>query len=124
MKLHIVFFAAALGLAANAFGATPAPAAGTGMGPAGHHDFCKQNAQECTDLATKFDQWCSANADKCVKLKAFVEKRREWCEKNDENKGKCEAMMHRMHKHPKGNQTQGGNQGDSGNDDASTPPLN
>ena len=116
MKLHVVFFAAALGLAANAFGATPAPAAGTGMGPAGHHDFCQQNAQECKDEAAKFDQWCSANADKCVALKARVEKRREWCESN---KDKCEEMMKRMHERHHGDKD---NQGDD-NDDASSPPA-
>ena len=114
MKLHIVFLAAALGLATTAFGATPAPAAGTGMGPAGHHDFCQQNAQECKDEAAKFDQWCSANADKCVALKARVEKRREWCEAN---KDKCEEMMKRMHEHMRDHK------GDQGGDDEPTPPA-
>ena len=113
MKLKAIFFAAALlGLSAAAFGASPAPAAGTGSGPMKHEGFCKQNASECQDLAGKFDSWCSANADKCVALKAFVEKRRERCEAN---KDKCEEMMERMHERRQEKQSQGS--------DSSTPPA-
>ena len=117
MKLQTAFFAAALlGLSAAAFGASPAPAAGTGMGPMKHEGYCKQNAQECKDSAAKFDQWCSANADKCVALKTMVEKRRERCEANKE---KCEEMMERMHERREAKKGQGTEQ--SG--DTSTPPA-
>ena len=120
MKLRTLFFAALLGLLSTAaFAAnTPAPAAGTGMGPMhGGMGMCQQNAQECKDLAGKFDQWCSANADKCTAMKAHMEKRREWCEKNMD---KCKEMMERMHKHRHGDhgQDQGGD-----DDDTSSPPA-
>ncbi len=115
MKLKTAFFAAALlGLSAAAFGASPAPAAGTGSGPMKHEGYCKQNAQECQDAAAKFDSWCSANADKCVALKAMVEKRRERCEAN---KDKCEEMMERMHERRQEKQ------GQSGDNGASSPPV-
>ena len=118
MKLRIVFLAALLGLSASAFAAnTPAPAAGTGMGPM-HGGMCKQNAQDCQQLAAKFDQWCSANADKCTDVKAHVEKHREWCE---QNKDKCQKMMERMHKHRHGDKQ---DNDDSDDDDTSSPPSN
>ena len=113
MRLHIVFLAAALlGLSAAAFGATPAPGASTGSGP---HGMCAKNAQECKDEAAKFDQWCSANADKCTAMKAHMEKRREWCEANKE---KCEKMMKRMHDRHHGDKDQNGDQ----DDDTTSPP--
>ena len=116
MKLKTAFFAAALlGLSAAAFGA--APAAGTGSGPMKHEGYCKQNAQECKDSAAKFDEWCSANADKCVALKTMVEKRRERCEANKE---KCEEMMERMHERREAKKGQGDNQDQSNG--SSTPP--
>ena len=113
MKLKVLLFAAALGLASSAFGASPAPAAGTGGGPMKHEGYCKQNAQECKDTAAKFDQWCSANADKCVALKTMVEKRRERCEAN---KDKCEEMMERMHERREAKKDQGQST------DTSSPP--
>ena len=117
MKLKAIFFAAALlGLSAAAFGASPAPAAGTGSGPMKHEGFCKQNASECQDLAGKFDSWCSANADKCVALKAMVEKHRERCEANKE---KCEEMMERMHERREAKK----GQSDSQSSDTSSPPA-
>lgn len=119
MKPRSFLFAALLGLSFSAFAAnTPAPAAGTGMGPA-HGGFCAQNAGECKDLATKFDQWCTENADKCVALKAHVEKRREWCE---QNKDKCQKMMKRMHERHGEKQGQGDDDSDNG-DDTSSPPA-
>ena len=121
MKLHILLVSALLGLSFSAFAAnTPAPAAGTGMGPM-HGGMCKENAQECKDLAGKFDQWCSANADKCTALKAHVEKHREWCE---QNKDKCKEMMERMHKHRHGDKGDDGQDQDQGgdDDDTSSPP--
>lgn len=91
MKIQTLLFTALLGLACSAaFGDTPAPAAGTDAGP---HGMCAKDADQCTQLAAKFDQWCQANAQKCVDLKAHVEKRREFCEQNQE---KCKAMMHHM----------------------------
>ena len=104
MKLKTAFFAAALlGLSAAAFGADPTPAAGTGAGPMQHEGYCKKNASECQDKAAQFDAWCSANADKCVALKAHVEKVREFCSKDAASKQKCEDfhkhMRARMKKH-------------------------
>jgi hypothetical protein len=113
MKLNILILSALLGLSATAFGASPAPSAGTGTGPMQHEGFCKQNASECQQLAAKFDSWCSANADKCVSLKAFVEKHRERCEANKE---KCKEMMERMHDRHHGDQDKGDD------DDTSSPP--
>ncbi|HEV2332726.1 MAG TPA: hypothetical protein VGV16_06150 [Gammaproteobacteria bacterium] len=91
MKIQTLLFTALLGLACSAaFGATPAPAAGSHTDS---HGMCAQSQDQCTELAAKFDQWCSANADKCTAMKAHMEKRREWCE---QNKDKCEKMMRRM----------------------------
>ena len=116
MRLHAFFFAAALALAGSAaFAAnTPAPGAGSAGGPM-KGGMCKQDAQECQALAGKFDQWCSANADKCTAMKAHIEKHREWCEAN---KDKCKEMMQRMHKR----RGQGQQGDDSDDDDTSSPP--
>lgn len=120
MKLKIAIFAAALlGLSAAAFGANPAPAAGTAMGPMHHEGYCKQHAQECKDTAAKFDSWCSANADKCVALKAFVEKHRERCEANKE---KCKEMMERMHDRHHGDQDKDDDK-NGGDEDTASPPA-
>lgn len=113
MKLRTLFLSAALAFTASAFGASPAPAAGTGSGPM-HGGMCTKSPDQCQQLAAKFDQWCSANADKCVALKAFVEKRRERCEAN---KDKCEEMMERMHERRQEKQ------GQSGDNGASSPPA-
>ena len=118
MKLSTLFFAALLGLmsAAALADKTPAPAAGTGGGPM-KGGMCQQNAQECQQLAAKFDQWCSANADKCTAMKAHMEKHLEWCE---QNKDKCEKMMERMRKHH--HEEQDENHGGD-DDDTSSPPA-
>jgi len=116
MKLRIILLSALLGLASSAFAATPAPAGDSSMGPA-KGGFCAQNAGECKDLATKFDQWCTENGDKCTAAKAHMEKHREWCE---QNKDKCEKMMKRMHERrgKKQDEDQGGD-----DDDTSSPPA-
>jgi hypothetical protein len=99
MKLKFVFFAALLALTGSAFGATPPPPASTGMGPtAKHQGPCERDPSQCQAEAAKFDNWCQANADKCVRLKAWAEKRREFCEAN---KPKCEKMRQKMHEHMK-----------------------
>ena len=98
MKLKTVLFAALLALAGSAFAATPAPSASTADYPHPGMKYCSEHAQECKDNAAKFDQWCSANADKCTALKNWAEKRREYCEANGQ---KCEEMMHKMHEHMK-----------------------
>jgi hypothetical protein len=85
MKLPALILSAVLGFAAAASFAD-APAAGNTPPASG---MCKTNSQECTQLAQQFDQWCSANADKCTALKAHIEKHREFCE---QNKDKCQAM--------------------------------
>ena len=118
MKLRLLMFSALLGLSFSAFAAnTPAPAAGTGMGPM-KGGMCQKNAQECKDLSAKFDQWCSANADKCTAVKAHVEKHREWCEAH---KDKCKDMMERMH-HRHGMKQDKDEDSDEG-DDTSSPPA-
>ena len=112
MKIQTLLFTALLGLAASAaFGATPAPAAGTGAGAPGPHGICAKSPDQCTQLAAKFDTWCQANAQKCVDLKAHIEKHREWCE---QNQAKCKAMMQHMRHHGPRRQ-EGGNQDDGGN---------
>ncbi len=87
MKLNTFIFAGLLALSGAAFAGTPAPAASTGAQPGmGHHDhmdMCKEHAQECKDDAAKFDTWCAANADKCMGVKAFAEKRIEWCSSHE-----------------------------------------
>src|SRR6185437_6771051 len=96
MKLKTLLFASLLALAGTAFGATPPPSASTGT--SAHMGPCKKDPAKCQAAAAKFDQWCSANAEKCTDLKAWAEKRREFCEAN---KPKCEEHMHRMHEHMK-----------------------
>lgn len=113
MKLQTLLFAAALAFAGSAFSATPTPAAGTGAGPA-HEGMCKTSPDQCQQLAAKFDQWCTSDADKCTAMKAHIEKRREWCENNKE---KCKQMMQKMHAHRGQNQS-----GDD--DDTTSPPSN
>ena len=94
MKLKAIVFTALLALAGSAFAASPAPAASTGMGPGAKHEGpCEKDQAKCQAEAAKFDQWCSANADKCMKLKAWAEHRREACEKNKE---KCQERMEKM----------------------------
>ncbi|MGE5624625.1 MAG: hypothetical protein ACM3ZT_03660 [Bacillota bacterium] len=92
MKPRHILMAALLGLVSTAvFAANPAPAAATGgsMGHGPGMKFCESHAKDCADQAAKFDQWCSANAQKCTDLKAFVERHREWCEAN---KGECKEV--------------------------------
>lgn len=113
MKLRVVFLAALLGLAIPAFADNPVPAAGGNPPPKG--GMCAQNPSECQQLASKFDQWCSANADKCTNVKARMEKHREWCENNKE---KCQQMMQKMR-----GAHGGQNGGDSDDDDTSSPPA-
>lgn len=92
MKLETLILTALLALSGSAFAASPAPAAGTSAGtehgPMGRH-FCEKNAQDCKNQAAKFDHWCGENADKCTELKAFIERRREWCENN---KAECKEV--------------------------------
>jgi len=97
MKLKSLFFAALLALCGTAFAATPAPAASTGKPHPGLR-YCSQHDKECKDNAAKFDQWCSANADKCTALKAWAERRREYCDAHGQE---CEERMHKMHEHMK-----------------------
>ncbi|HLW74848.1 MAG TPA: hypothetical protein VKT74_07250 [Gammaproteobacteria bacterium] len=90
MKTRILLISALLAAPAFAFAAgTAAPAAGTGAGHEHGKRYCEEHAKECTDQAAKFDQWCSANADKCQGLKAGIERRREWCESN---KDECKEV--------------------------------
>jgi|GEM_PF-5282654 len=92
MRLRVLILSALLGLVSAAvLAANPAPAASSGGGAEkmDHEGFCQSHAKDCTELAGKFDQWCSANADKCQGLKAFIERRREFCENN---KGECKEQ--------------------------------
>ena len=99
MNLKTILFATLLALAGTAFAANPPPSAATGVGPgSGHERPCQRDPAKCQTEAAKFDQWCSANADKCTDLKAWAEKRREFCEAN---KQKCEEHRHNMHEHMK-----------------------
>ena len=131
MKLRTVLFASLLALAGSAFAATPAPAASTGK-PHPGMKYCSEHAQECKDNAAKFDQWCSANADKCTALKSWAEKRREYCEAHGQE---CEEHMHKMHEHMqkwcaknpddcKAMKERHGDEGDMGGDEMSPPPSN
>lgn len=95
MKLKMFLFTALLALAGSAFAASPPPPAGTGANPT-HMGPCEKDPSKCQADAAKFDNWCSANADKCVKLKAWAEVRREKCEANPQ---KCEERRHRMMEH-------------------------
>lgn len=97
MKLRALLFTSLLAVAGTAFAANPPPPASTGFAPMGHREGpCKQDPAQCKEAAAKFDQWCSANAEKCMDLKAWAEKRREFCEANKE---KCEEHRHKMHEH-------------------------
>jgi hypothetical protein len=99
MKLKYMFFAALLGRAGSAFAATPAPgAASKAMMPHPGEKYCSEHAQECKDSAAKFDKWCAANADKCVAVKAWNEKRIEYCSAHEKE---CAEHMHKMHEHMK-----------------------
>ena len=131
MKLKAIVFSALLALAGSAIAANPPPAASTGMGPGEHHQgLCEKNPAECKADAAKFDQWCQANADKCIKLKSWAEKRIERCEKNAE---KCKEMHEKMRQHREerreDNQDQqqnGQNQNppdEPGDDQAPPPPV-
>lgn len=127
MKISALILSTLFGLCAGSAMAA-APAAATGTGPAGAHaTYCQSHQQECTQLSQKFDQWCSANADKCTGLKAHFEKHREFCEQNQD---KCQqhraAMRARMQKvcqaHPdaprcQGKPGQSGDEDDEGGDD-------
>ena len=117
MKLRVLMFSALLGLMSTAAFADNPPAGGNPP-PPGKGGPCVQNAQECQQLATKFDQWCSANADKCVAAKAHMEKHREWCENNKE---KCQKMMERMHDRRHGDKDE--DKGGDDDDDTSSPPA-
>jgi len=118
MKLHTLMLTALLSLAATAaFADNPAPAAGGNPPPKG--GMCAQNAQECQQLASKFDQWCSANADKCVEAKAHIEKMRERCESH---KDKCQEMRERMRDRHHGDEDKSKDK-DNDDDDTSSPPA-
>jgi hypothetical protein len=94
MKLRTLMFASLLALTGAAFGATPPPAAGTGMGPGSHHlGPCEKDPSKCQAEAAKFDSWCTANAEKCTALKAWAVKRAEYCEANAQ---KCEEHRQKM----------------------------
>ncbi|HEY1773362.1 MAG TPA: hypothetical protein VGH91_09245 [Gammaproteobacteria bacterium] len=94
MKLRTLLFTALLALAGSVFGATPPPAAGTGVGPgSAHQGPCEKDPAKCQADAAKFDQWCQANAQKCMNLKSWAEKRIERCEKDPQ---KCEEMKQKM----------------------------
>ena len=116
MKLRIALLSALLGLMSSAAFADNPPAGGS-TPPPGKGGHCAQNPQECQQLAAKFDQWCSANADKCTAAKAHIERHLEWCQ---QNKDKCEKMMQRMHKHH-GDQDE--DKGGDDDDDTSSPPA-
>jgi hypothetical protein len=98
MKFRTALFATVLAFASTAFAATPAPASSTGGKPHPGMKYCSEHAQECKDNAAKFDSWCSANADKCMDLKAWAERRREYCETHGQE---CKEHMHKMHEHMK-----------------------
>ena len=93
MRLRTLMLGALLGLfSLTALAANPTPAGSTAAGArggGGHMHGCQDNPQKCAELATKFDQWCSANADKCQAFKAGIERRREFCENN---KGECKEQ--------------------------------
>lgn len=129
MKLSTLILSIIIGFWAVA--SMAAPPAATASGPAGANPspggYCQSHSQDCTQMAQKFDQWCSANADKCTGLKAHIEKHREFCE---QNKDKCQAMREKMRArmqqrckanpsapHCQGNQAQQGDEDDNGDDD-------
>ena len=130
MKLKTFLFTALLALAGSAFAATPPPPAGTSAGPGTHMGPCEKDPSKCQADAAKFDNWCSANADKCVKLKAWAEVRREKCEANPQ---KCKERMEKMHEHMKemraekqgsqpGPNDNNGSNDEPGDDQAPPPP--
>ena len=97
MTIRTLLFTVLLGLASTvALGATPAPATSTGPDAMKSHGMCAKDPDQCKQLASKFDQWCKADAQKCTDLKAHIEKRREWCERNQP---KCRAIRRRMRAH-------------------------
>lgn len=94
MKLRTTLFAALLALAGTAFAANPPPPPATGVGPGtGHERPCQKDPAKCQAEAAKFDQWCSANADKCTDLKAWAVRRAEYCKANAQ---KCEEHRQKM----------------------------
>ena len=134
MKLKTLLFASLLALAGSSFAANPAPSATTGAGA--HMGPCKTDPAKCQAEAAKFDTWCQANAEKCTDLKAWAEKRveycqahgqeckehwqkmhehmRKWCDKNPDN-AHCEKMKARMQADEPG-------QSDGSSDDQTPPP--
>ena len=99
MKFRTLLFATMLMLAGAAIGANPPPPASTGATPMDHREGpCKKDPAKCQAAAAKFDQWCSANAEKCTDLKAWAERRREYCEAHGQE---CKDRMHNMHEHMK-----------------------
>lgn len=125
MKLTTLMFAGLVAIAGSALAANPPPAA-TGAGPEkAHMGPCEKNPAECKADAAKFDQWCSANADKCIKLKSWAEKRIERCEANKE---KCKEMHEKMrerheeHRADKQDQQNGQPQPDEPGDEQAPPP--
>lgn len=127
MKLTTILFAALLGLASSAaFAATPSPAASNNADQGEKHQGpCEKNPAECKADAAKFDQWCSANADKCIKLKSWAERRIERCEADKE---KCKEMHEKMRERheerrdDKQDQEQGDQDRDQDNDQQPPPP--
>jgi len=94
MTLRTTLFAALLALSGAAIGATPPPSPATGAGPGtGHERPCQRDPAKCQAEAAKFDQWCSANAEKCTDLKAWAVRRAEYCKANAQ---KCEEHRERM----------------------------
>lgn len=134
MKLKMFLFTALLALAGSTFAATPPPPAGTGTSPT-HMGPCEKDPSKCQADAAKFDNWCAANADKCVKLKAWAEKRREACEKDPQMCKERMEKMHKMHERMKAmcaknpddehcKMMQEMKQGDEPGDDQDPPPSN
>lgn len=96
MKMKSLLFAGCLALAGAAFGATPPPSASTGSGA--HMGPCKADPAKCQAAAAKFDTWCQANAEKCTDLKAWAEKRIEYCQAHGQE---CKEHREKMHEHMK-----------------------
>jgi hypothetical protein len=101
MKIQTLAFATVLALASTAF-AAPIPIGATSSSPESsaypharepHLRACEKDASKCQADAAKFDSWCSANADKCTELKAWVVKRAEYCKANAQ---KCEEHRQQM----------------------------
>jgi hypothetical protein len=99
MTLRTILFAALLAISGAAISANPPPSATTGVGPGSHHmGPCEKDPSQCQADAAKFDNWCTANADKCTALKAWAVKRAEYCQANAQ---KCKERMQKMHEHMK-----------------------